>query len=72
MNRADLQAALLGAGVSPSALSPEGKIEHEAFVMERHSPTLWRVYYSERGLQTSQSWFGSEDEACRFIYRQLV
>lgn len=31
----------------------------------------WRVYYSERGVKTTNEKFTSEDAACEFIYEQL-
>jgi hypothetical protein len=72
MNLAELQAALLDAGVPADAVSLQGKSANEAFVLEQQSPTLWLVYYSERGLQTGPSWFGTEDEACRYVLRRLA
>ena len=31
----------------------------------------WRVYFSERGVKTTNEKFSSEEEACQFIYEQL-
>lgn len=32
----------------------------------------WSVYYLERGIKTTNELFDSEDEACQFIYNQLM
>ena len=31
----------------------------------------WKVYFSERGVKTTNEIFSSEEEACQFIYEQL-
>lgn len=31
----------------------------------------WSVYFSERGVKTTNKKFASEEEACRFIYEQF-
>ena len=32
----------------------------------------WTVYYSERGVKTTNEIFKSEKEACQYIYNQLI
>lgn len=32
----------------------------------------WSVYFLERGMKTTNEFFDSEDEACQFIYDQLM
>lgn len=32
----------------------------------------WSVYYLERGMKTTNEFFDSEDEACQFLYDQLM
>ena len=32
----------------------------------------WNVYFSERGIKTTDELFESEDEACQFIYNRLA
>lgn len=32
----------------------------------------WNVYFSERGIKTTDEFFGSEDMACQFILKQLL
>ena len=32
----------------------------------------WNVYFSERGIKTTDELFESEDEACQFIYNRLT
>lgn len=31
----------------------------------------WNVYYSERGVKTTNLFFDSEDEACKFILKEI-
>lgn len=37
-----------------------------------YSNNEWHVYYSERGVKTTDKIFTSEDEACEYIYVQLA
>jgi len=32
----------------------------------------WMVYYMERGIKTTNKIFESENDACQFLYDQLV
>ena len=36
------------------------------------SDNEWHVYYSEKGVKTTDKIFTSEDEACEYIYVQLA
>jgi len=80
MTREELRTLLRAAGVPDGAchfgrsiLSGDPPLlPSEAYVLEQQSPALWYVYYSERGFQNSQAWFGTEDEACRYLLAQLV
>lgn len=68
----DLQTQLTSLGVLADAYSLNGELFDECLILERQSPNLWHVYYSERGLQTGSRWFETEDAACRHVLRQFV
>lgn len=50
-------------------LDGNGRMD-ERFYLE-FANNEWRVYFSERGVKTTNVKFSSEDEACQFIYEQL-
>lgn len=33
---------------------------------------LWVVYFSERGVKTTEVKFRTEDEACKYLFAQLI
>ncbi len=45
--------------------------DDERFCLE-HKDGKWNVYYSERGVKTTNMFFETEFEACEYIYDQLV
>ena len=51
-------------------LTGEGRTD-ERFCLEKKK-TKWSVYYAERGIKTTNLSFDSEEEACQYIYNQLV
>ena len=56
-------------GIRPDAFSLHGA-ENESYVLEA-SHAQWRVYYSERGLETGQSRFQSEAAALDDLLARL-
>ena len=40
--------------------------------MYRKNQDKWFVYYLERGIRTTNEIFNSEEEACDFLYSQLL
>ena len=51
-------------------LSEMGR-KDERFCVEFNG-SVWEVYYSERGIKTTQKEFSTEAEACEYIYKRLV
>lgn len=71
MKKEELQSALKQMGV-PSMLynlDGEGRTD-ERFCLE-FIDNEWRVYFSERGIKTTNERFASEEAACQFIYEQF-
>lgn len=72
MNKQELKKALIEMGIPSSYynLDGVGKTD-ERFCLECVNDE-WKVYFRERGNKTTNESFVSEEEACRFIYDQLV
>mgnify|MGYP001077316069 CR=1 FL=1 len=51
-------------------LKGEGK-KDDRFCLEKVKDK-WFVYYLERGVKTTNKFFDSENEACQFLYDQLI
>ena len=67
----ELKKKLIEMGI-PSAvynLDGNGRTD-ERFCLELINDE-WIVYFSERGIKTTNKKFVSEEEACQFIYEQL-
>ncbi len=72
MNKSELKIQLEVAGIRPDAYSLDGAIADECLVLEQQAPSVWVVYYSERGQQTGRTDFPSEELACAHIFRLLL
>lgn len=72
MNKQELKSILIEMGIPSSFynLDNTGRTD-ERFCLESINGE-WRVYFCERGIRTTDESFASEEEACRFIYEQLV
>ncbi len=71
MNRAELRAALDAAEVQPRAYSLDGGLPDERLCLEERADG-WAVYYSERGLRTTETLYPTESEACDAFYAKLL
>lgn len=72
MRKQELKKALIEMGIPSSYYNLDGTGRtDERFCLEYVSGE-WRVYFRERGINTTNESFSSEEEACRFIYEQLV
>lgn len=71
MNKNELKNTLMKLGVSSILynLDGDGRTD-ERFCLE-YTDNEWRVYYSERGIKTTNEIFASEEDACQFIFEQL-
>ena len=66
MDRSAVKTLLDTENVDPAAYSLDGGTPSEAYVLERRCAE-WAVYYSERGLRSSEVVFQTEDEACSHL-----
>lgn len=67
----ELRDALTERGIPPILYNLDGNGRtDERFCLE-YINSEWRVYFSERGIKTTNEKFSSEEEACQFIYEQL-
>jgi hypothetical protein len=71
MNRQALRALLDQENIDPGAYDLGGHARDETYVLERASQS-WTVYFSERGLRTSERRFDDEDEACSHLLDLLL
>ena len=71
MNRKDLKAALQKLNVREDMYDLEGGHPSEALVLTEEG-SLWRIFYSERGLETGVTVFDNEDQACRHFLSMVV
>lgn len=70
MKTSELRAYLDARGIRRDAYFLLGSGASEAYCIE-HGPKGWSVFYSERGLRSSERIYDSEDVACRELARQL-
>ena len=52
-------------------LTGQGKND-EMFIAWKKFRNKWSVYYLERGIKTTNEIFDSENDACQFLYDQLM
>ena len=71
MKKSDLKKILIRMEIPPSLyiLDGDGRTD-ERFCLEFLNGE-WIVYFSERGVRTTNEKFLSEEEACQFIYEQF-
>lgn len=43
----------------------------ERFCIDKEGE-LWAVYFTERGVKTTEMKFNTEDEACQYLLNQLI
>lgn len=71
LKKDELRDALTERGIPPILYNLDGNGRtDERFCLE-YTNHEWRVYFSERGVKTTNEKFSSEEEACQFIYEQL-
>ena len=72
MTRETLEKELKKAGVPDYIynLTGQGK-KDECLCLEKISDK-WSVYYLERGVKTTNEIFDTEDDACQFLYTELM
>ena len=71
MKKNELRDALIEMGIPSVLFNLDGKGRtDERFCLE-YTNKEWRVYFSERGVKTTNETFSSEEEACQFIYEQF-
>ena len=67
----ELRDALIEMGVPSILYNLDGYgRKDERFCLE-FTNNEWRVYFSERGIKTTNEKFSTEEEACRFIFEQF-
>lgn len=72
MNKENLKKFLNEKGIDSDLYNLDGKGRvDERFCLENKNDE-WYVYYSERGIKTTNKRFLSEEDACDYIYNQLV
>lgn len=72
MNREILEKKLKFAGVADYIYNLTGKGKKDERLCLEKIQDKWYVYYLERGIKTTNECFESEDDACQFLYAQLM
>ena len=71
MKKSELRDILIEKEIPSMLYNLDGKGRtDERFCLE-YINNEWRVYFSERGIKTTNEKFSSEEEACQFIYEKL-
>ena len=72
MRKQELKEKLIEKNISDFCYNLEGKGRtDERFCLEFING-VWHVYYSERGVKTTDCMFKTEDEACQYLYEKLI
>ncbi|GIO38860.1 hypothetical protein J41TS12_37210 [Paenibacillus antibioticophila] len=58
-------------GIPEASYSHEGGLPNERLCVEWKN-NLWYVYYSERGIRTSEKDFLIEEIACQYFYQEII
>lgn len=72
MTREILEKKLKFAGVPDYTYNLTGKGKKMNVYAWKKIQDKWYVYYLERGIKTTNECFESEDDACQFLYAQLM
>ena len=70
MTRDELSRRLNNDRIPAMMYSLDGGLQEEAYSLAE-TCSGWEVYYVERGQKTPLGTFGSEEEACSFLYNEL-
>lgn len=72
MKKYELKNVLKKMGVPSHHYNLDGAGRDDERLCLDYTNNEWSVYYSERGVKTTNIKFSSEEEACQYIYEQLV
>lgn len=72
MTREELEKKLKMAGVPDYVYNLTGKGRKDECLCIEKNQDKWFAYYLERGIRTTNEIFNSEEEACDFLYSQLL
>lgn len=71
MSLSQLEEALCRERINPDSYSIDGSVPDECYCLIRDGDS-WCVFYSERGLRSSQKCFSAESEACLSLFQLLL
>lgn len=72
MKLKELKNIFIEYGVPKELYNLEGKgRKDERFCLE-YTGDKWNVFYVERGCRTTDLFFDSEEEACLYLYKELI
>ena len=71
MNRRTVRDLLDKEGIDRLAYDLDGRADDDTYVLES-SGSGWTVFFSERGLRTTERRFDTEDEACGHLFMLLL
>lgn len=72
MNKTELKTILKKNHVPDFKYNLDGTGRDDERLCLIYANSIWQVYYSERGIKTTDKRFNSESEACQFIMHKLV
>ncbi len=72
MNTKELEIELNNAHIRSDSYSLEGVPKDESLILEPSTGNGWRIYYSERGVRTSEKVFLTEEQACECFLEMVL
>lgn len=72
MNTQELKKILCANKVPSRLYNLEGKGRNDERFCLENKGDKWSVYFAERGIKTINKMFDTEDEACKYIYKELL
>lgn len=72
MNISELKVQLERHGIKNFEYNFDGKGRTDERVCLEEHDGKWEVYYEERGVKTTDHFFETQEEACRFIYDWMI
>ncbi|MEY2195380.1 hypothetical protein AB7942_21980 [Neobacillus sp. BF23-41] len=71
MNKNELNLLLINSNIPKDVYSLKGGLPNEALCLNNEDGK-WEVYYSERGVISQLKKFNSEEEACKYFYKEIL
>jgi len=71
MKRRELKNLLIKENIPKTIYSLDGGLPNEKICLD-FEKNKWIVYYSDRGVRTGLVEFAAEDDACDYVFNQII